>query len=155
MGQLFTTLLEVCNSIYDKLISTLTCKACKGWHPAYLLIYTSFQYLCFFKFQLIYKFEIKYIMTRFKPSIEGELKASKHHLASGLPRPSIEPITFPYRADTLHVMPRTRINHLLWLTTCGCCYPWKLCKLVIAELFMDMIVIFFSIFHHCTYYKDY
>ncbi len=33
-----------------------------------------------------------------------------HLLVLGLPRPSIEPITFPCRTDVLRVMPRTRVR---------------------------------------------
>ncbi len=36
--------------------------------------------------------------------------ADSEHQVLGLQRPSIEPITFPCRADALNVIPRTRVH---------------------------------------------
>ncbi len=62
-------------------------------------------------------------MPRFWPSIEHQgrvlvsmlnlipsIVIKAEHQVIGLPLPSIEPITFPYRADALRVMPRTKVN---------------------------------------------
>ncbi len=51
-------------------------------------------------------------MTRFGLSIEAELRVSRpsiEHQVLGFQRPSIGPLTFPCRADTLRVMPWTRV----------------------------------------------
>ncbi len=53
------------------------------------------------------------------PSLELELGL----LELGLPRPSMEPITFPYRADVLRIIPRTRVYHCI---TIFC--SWLLCR---------------------------
>ena len=50
-------------------------------------------------------------MTWFGLSIEAEYRASG--TSSKVPLPSIEPITFQCRADTLRVMPRTRVRSLI------------------------------------------
>ncbi len=51
--------------------------------------------------------------SRPTPSIDVQGRKSMYkseHQVLSLLQPSIEPITFPCRADTLHITPRTRVN---------------------------------------------